>query len=138
MGTLFPIAYFYIWIVKLYAILLHYKEVSQKRKLDVELSESNKDINSNVEDISSLYSNDPFSNKYEIKTIKQNINGQKFNNSNDFEAHCYTNKKFNIWCGRSFIAFACQICITIVIICAVKYSSTDNGKVIDTINGNPI
>lgn len=71
----------------------------------------------------------PFSDSYAIN--EQVSTTTNYVKNYDFEAHCYTNLMFRTWCYRSLIAFTCQLCLIIVIVCAVvltkksAHSSTD-------------
>ena len=99
---------------------------------DITISQS-ENINSQSSDAASaVFSSDPFSNKYAIDDEPNTLGNEDY----DFEAHCYTNLVFRAWCYRCLIAFTCQLCIAIVVICAVvltrhKRSPTNNNGTID-------
>lgn len=105
-----------------------------------ELRESH-NTNNTKEDNSTLYSYDPFSDQYEIETSSEQTStkvDQTVNYQYNFQVHQFINSKFNVWCGRSFIAFSCQICLIIIIVCVVKFSTGNINTKSYGIDGNLI
>lgn len=127
-GLLFPPIYFIIWGWKIYALLAYKRELNEANPFKMRGAKEGEEHDPEVEDddISTLRCKDPFSDKYEIG--KQDSNqtvqySQKENEGYNFDAHCSINNRFDKWCGRSLIAFLCQVCLIIVITCAVIFAN---------------
>ena len=127
----FPPIYFCLWSWQLYALIAYKRELNEANYLD-----RGREIEKEVEegynedyDGSTLRSDNPFADKYKIsesgsdRTVRYlQQENQKYN----FDAHCSINNRFNKWCGRALIAFSCQVCLIVVITCAIVFSNEKN------------
>lgn len=76
--------------------------------------------------VTSLSNSNPFSDKFELPNSFND--SLKIDTNYSFSAHCLTNKKFNVWCGRSIIAFSCQACLIVVVVCALIFKNDKTGS----------
>lgn len=83
-------------------------------------------VNKIDDDISTIISENPFSNKYAMKsseTLNESSTYKNYKNNNySFNAHYRINSTFQKWCFRYLITFIGQILIVMVISLAVMYS----------------
>lgn len=83
------------------------------------------------ENNSTLYATDPFSDEFDADNFTRPSQVVvKYKADYDFGAHFAVNQKFNKWLGRSIIAFSCEFCLIVVLICAAVFTKSDSNTVI--------
>lgn len=128
LGMLFPPIYFCLWSWQLYALIAYKRELNEANYLGKGREiEKEVDVEDEQEDYdgSTLRSDNPFAYKYKISESESERTVQSLQQENkkyNFDAHCSINNRFDKWCGRSLIAFSCQVCLIVVIICAVVFA----------------
>ncbi|AWU75783.1 uncharacterized protein C5L36_0B10195 [Pichia kudriavzevii] len=133
LGLIFPPLYFYIWAIKIYAIIRYRQQIlaiaqlskgSEEEQIvseDHPLSGINEQSSTN--NLGSGLAN-PFSDANRINDweLQKDVNRQRLVNRRsfyDFKLHAKTNAQFDRWLGRSFIAFTGQILIIFLIVLSV-------------------